>query len=170
MQARLDEAKTRYGAEAEPKIIDTARTVFEEKAVPPAIKTALGRSEVLVDALYVMGSDPDELSGFMQLAKTDPLEALRKWFTVEALVKQELGRAGPSTKAATAAPPRGADGKFLPPEKPARTREAPAPPVELNGNSSPPGDERERAVSQGNFRAFKQDADRRDMARFKGSG
>ena len=67
MQARLDEAKSRYGDEAEPKIMDTAKTVFEDQKIAPAIKTAIGRSQVLVDALYVMGSDPNELASFIDL-------------------------------------------------------------------------------------------------------
>jgi len=164
MQNRLNEAKERYGAEAEEKVLGTAKTVFNDQQVPPAIKTALGRSEVLVDALYVMGSDAAELDQFLDLAKKDPLEALRKWFTVEALVKEELGTS------AKAAPARGADGKFLPEkpiEKPARQR-PPAPPTELNGSSSPPGDVRASAAEKGDFRSFKQDADRRDIARIRG--
>jgi hypothetical protein len=117
-----------------------------------------------------MGSDADELSGFLHLAKTDPLEALRKWFTVEALVKEELKSGTRGKTPASETPPRGEDGKFLPQKaeaKPAR-REAPSPPVELNGTAAPPGDERERAAKTGDFRSFKADADRRDMQRFRG--
>ena len=161
MQNRLNEAKSRYGDEAEPKIVETAKTVFDDKGVAPALKAAMSRSDVLVDALYVMGSDPDELAGYLTLAKTDPIEALRKWFTVEALVKQELGK---SAKAADG-PPRGSDGKFQP-AKP--TREAPPPKTELNGNASPVADERERAAAHGDFRSFKSDGDRRDMMRWRG--
>lgn len=162
MQERLNEAKARYGDEAEPKIVATAKTVFDDQEVAPAIKAAIGRSAHIVDALYVMGSDQDDLAEFLNLAKNDPLEALRKWFTVEALVKQELAKNGTSSESE---PARGTDGKF----KPVRTaREAPAPRTELGGNSSPPADERARAVSSGDFRAFKADADRRDMARIRG--
>lgn len=160
MQERLNEAKARYGDEAEPKIVATAKTVFDDQEVAPAIKAAIGRSAHIVDALYVMGSDQDDLAEFLNLAKNDPLEALRKWFTVEALVKQELAKNETSSE-----PVRSTDGKF----KPVRTvKEAPAPRTELGGNSSPPGDERVRAVSNGDFRAFKQDADRRDLARMRG--
>ena len=45
LQVKLDEAKSRYGDEAEPKIMDTAKTVFDDKAIPIAIKTAIGRSK-----------------------------------------------------------------------------------------------------------------------------
>ena len=169
MQARLDEAKSRYGDEAEPKIMDTAKTVFDDQKIAPAIKTAIGRSQVLVDALYVMGSDPNELASFVDLSIKDPLEALRKWYTVEALVKAELEKSAgkqetkPETNGST--PQRDDDGKFLP----ARiAKKAPAPPTELGGSSSPPGDERDRAAATGNVRDFFAAGNRRDMARWKG--
>ena len=169
MQQRLDEAKERYGQEAETKITATAKTIFGDNKVAPALRELAIRPvrRAIVDALYVMGSDADEFDEFLNLAKTDPLEALRKWFTVEALVKEEL-KSNPG-KAANGAPTRGPDGKFLPEraEKPAK-REAPPPPRELGGNTSPPGDERERAAKTGDFRTFKADADRRDMQRFRG--
>jgi hypothetical protein len=168
MQKRLDDAKSRYGDEAETKITATAKTIFEDAKVAPALKAAIGRSDVIVDALYVMGSDEAEMSEFVDLAIKDPLEALRKWFTVEALVKEELAKS-PAKESPNGAPARGPDGKFLPErvEKPAK-REAPSPPRELGGNSSPPGDERERAAKTGDFRSFKADADRRDLQRFRG--
>jgi hypothetical protein len=167
MDVRLDEAEVRYGEEAKPKIIKTAQTVFSDAWVAPAIKAALGRSEVLVDALYVMGSDEKELAAFLDLSKKDPLEALRKWFTVEALVKQELASMRPQGREDNIAPKRGPDGKFLP-EQPAKRKIAPAPPVELNGNASPPGDQSERAAASGNFRAFAEDRNRKDFQRYKG--
>ena len=169
MQVRLNEAKTRYGDEAEPRIMKTAQTVFDDKAVAPAVKHAIGRSDVMVDALYVMGSDADELKAFTELAIKDPLEALRKWFTVEALVKAELSKPG-NTNGST--PPRGEDGKFLssepPPAKPPAKKAPPSPPIELGANSSPPGDERDRAAATGNVRKFFEEGNRRDMARMKG--
>lgn len=164
MQDRLNEAKARYGDEAEPKIVATAKTVFDDQAVAPAIKAAIGRSAQMVDALYVMGSDENDFSEFIDLAKKDPLEALRKWFTVEALVKQELAKNG-SNGTETTEPARGTDGKFKP-VKP--IREAPPPRTELGGTSGPPGDERVRAVTTGDFRSFKAAADARDLQRMRG--
>jgi hypothetical protein len=171
MQRRLDQASERYGKEAEATIVGTAKGIFDDQKVAPAIKAAIGRSDVIVDALYVMGSDAEELADFLNLSKNDPIEALRKWFTVEALVKQELQSGSAKGAAESGVPERGPDGKFLPvksAEKPAKRIEAPSPPRELNGNAAPPGDERERAAKIGDFRSFKADADRRDMARFKG--
>lgn len=162
METRLQEAKERYGDEAETRILDTAHSVFDDARIVQPIKQAIGRSKVMVDALYVLGSDPAEFKQFIQLSHEDPLEAIRKWFTVEELVKQELSKAG-SKPAAGEAPARGNDGKFQPAK-----RSLPAPPVELNGNSSPPGDQSERAASTGNFSAFKQDRDRKDLLKFKG--
>jgi hypothetical protein len=168
MDTRLSEAKTRYGDEAEPKIIESAKTIFDDQKVAPAIKAALGRSQVLVDALYVMGSDQAGFSEFLDLARQDPLEALRKWFTVEGLVKEELAlqlgrRAQDSVAPAT--PPRGSDGKFLP-DRPKRS--APPPPVELNGNTASTGDSTDRAANSGDFRSFKLERDRKDLLRHRG--
>ncbi len=170
MQQRLDEARERYGAEAETTITGTAKSIFTDEKVAPALKAAIGRSDVIVDALYVMGSDADELSEFIALGKNDPIEALRKWFTVEALVKEELKNGTGKVAAPSGTPARGPDGQFLPQkavDKPAK-REAPSPPRELNGNTTPVGDERERAAKTGDFRSFKADADRRDIQRFRG--
>lgn len=167
MQERLDAAKSRYGDEAEPKIIDTATAVFEDQGVAPALKVAMNRSPVLVDALYVLGSDAGKLADFKKLAKTDPIEAMREWFVIEGLVKQELSKQQEKQPApeARSTPPQGPDGKFLPS---AKTRTTPAPPVELGGNSSPPGDERDRAAAAGNVRAFFEAGNRKDFARWKG--
>jgi hypothetical protein len=163
MQERLDAASARYGEEAEPKILHTATTVFEDKGVAVAVKVAMNRSPVLVDALYVLGSDSGKLADFVSLAKKDPIEAMREWFVVEGLVKQELAKAE-KAEVKDSTPAQGPDGKFLPSAKP----KTPAPPVELGGKSSPPGDERDRAAAAGNVRAFFQEGNRRDFARWKG--
>lgn len=171
MQVRLDKAKERYGEEAETTIIGTAKTVFDDSKVAPAIKAAMGRSDVMVDALYVMGSDQKELDSFVDLSVKDPLEALRKWFTVEALVREELARpAKNQPPPSNGAPQRDEEGKFVSAKSPpARIpRQAPAPPTELGGSSSPPGDERDRAAASGDVRGFMQEGNRRDLARWKG--
>lgn len=162
MQRRLDAAKARYGEDAETKVVDTAKTVFNDQEVAPAIKTALGRSAVLVDALYVMGGDQKQFSEFLELAKKDPLEALRKWYKIEELVEAQVAKNAASEPDEA---PRSPDGKFLPQRK---AREAPAPRTELGGVSSPPGDDRTRAANHGDFRSFKADADRRELARLRG--
>jgi hypothetical protein len=166
MQVKLNEAKSRYGDEAEPKVLDTAKSVFENKQVAPAIKTAIGRSQVMVDALYVMGSDQAELDSFIDLSIKDPLEALRKWYTVEALVKAELEKNGKPETNGT----RGEDGKFTSGDKPpARIpKQAPPPPTELGANTSPPGDEADRALANGDVRKFFNERNRKDIARWKG--
>ena len=92
-----------------------------------------------------------EAAEFIDLAKKDPIEALRKWFTVEALVKEELGKAKPeSAGEANGQAPRGADGKFVsekpPPTLPRKISQAPAPAPEPGGRSSAPVDEAQRAA------------------------
>lgn len=165
MQRRLDAAKERYGEGADVRIVDTARTITGDKEVAFAIKAAVGRSKVLVDALYVMSGDQKQFAEFIELAKKDPLEALRKWYKVEELVEAQVAKNTASEPDEETPAPRSPDGKFLPQRK---AREAPAPRTELGGTSSPPGDERTRAAAHGDFRTFKQDADRRELARLRG--
>src|SRR5215472_16941873 len=173
MQARLDKARERYGEEAEPRIIGTAKAVFDHKEVAAAVKHAIGRSSVMVDALYVMGGKPADLEKFVDLAIKDPLEALREWFTVEDLVRTELeksnanGNSKPAPNGNYGTPERDEDGRFLSARPPAK-RNAPAPPTELGGNSSPSADERDRAVANGDVRAFFAEENRRVRAQLKG--
>jgi len=166
MVDRLQEAESRYGESGVKSILGTARSITEDQEVPLAIKTAISRSGVVVDALYVIGSDEKSFREFVQLAKSDPLEAIRQWYDVERMVREELGKA---QKNGTATPARGPNGQFLAEKQvPAKPRTAPPPPHELNGNAAPPGDERERAANSGDFRSFKQEGDRRDALRWKG--
>lgn len=167
MQQKLDEAKSRYGDDSEPLIHKTGVALFQNSQVHQGVKAAIGRSDVMVDALYVMGSDPQELESFVYLATKDPLEALRKWFTVETLVRSELGRNGKAETNGNS-PPRDESGQFVSSKPPARMRHAPAPPTELGGNTSPPGDERDRAAASGDVRKFFNEGNRRDLARWKG--
>lgn len=167
MQQKLEEAKQRYGDDAEPLIHSTGKAFFENKEVHPGVKAAIGRSDVMVDALYVMASDPKELESFTELATKDPLEALRKWFTIESLVKDELGRNGKAEPNGSA-PIRDENGQFISAKPPAKLRHAPAPPTELGGSASPPGDERDRAAASGDVRKFFNEGNRRDLARWKG--
>ena len=112
MQVKLNDAKSRYGDEAEPKIFNTAQSLFDDKQIHPQFKHKLR------------------------------------------MVESSEGES----------PPRAADGTF----KPARIRRPAPPPTELNGNSSPPGDERDRAAASGNVRAFFSEGNRRDFAKWKG--
>jgi hypothetical protein len=164
---KLAEAKKRYGDEAEDQIRSTARDVFNDDGIPMAVKAMANDSPVLVDLMYVMGSNADELADFVSLAKSNPGAAIRKLVLVEKLVQEELARGGtPKTANGNGdAPQRDETGKFLPAKK---TTSAPPPPRETSGRSSPPPDESETAVKEGNFAVYREVENRREIARRKG--
>jgi hypothetical protein len=179
MQQKLEDAKKRYGAEAEPKIIETAQAVFGDKEVSNAVKIMLGSSDIITDLVYVMGSDAAEFAEFISLAKSNPAAAVRKLVLVEKLTKDELAK-GASGKQATPAeetgtPARGEDGKFLPAEAPAKAKsKAPPPPGEVSGRASAPPDEVTSAIAaheRGDpqaFTRFRDAENRKEIARRKG--
>ena len=165
---RIDETEGRRGKETKPVIVKTIQTVLGDKDIPTHVKDFIGESSVVPDLLYVMGSDPAELAEFVELAHTNPNAALRKIVALESLVQAELAKGGNGTA-------RGEDGKFVP-AKPAETKapekkapEVPPPPKELSGRGSAPPDELESALKTGDFRAFREVQNRRDIAKIRGS-
>ena len=167
---KLDEAKERYGAEADTAIVKVAQQICGDRDIHPAVKVLLDESPVLADLLYVMGSEPEEFADFMKEARERPGIALRRAVLLEKLVQDELAKNG----SATAAPKRDAEtGQFVaadkaekPPVK--KTTAAPAPPSEVSGRGSPPVDEQERASKENDFRAFRAIDNRKALARIRG--
>lgn len=167
MLERVNKAKERYGEGADVTIVSTAKTVFNDQAIPGVIRQMAGDSPVLVDLMYALGSDAAKLAEFVDLAKTNPSQALRKLIVMEGLVQQELAKS--SRVGGDDAPVRDESGKFVsdkPPEK--KTTSAPPPPKAVSGRSGPPADEVASAVDAGDFRSYREAANRRDLARRKG--
>jgi hypothetical protein len=163
---KLAEAKTRYGDDAEARIRSTAKSVFNDEQIPMAVKALANDSPVLVDLMYVMGSDPNELDEFVALAKSNPGAAIRKLVLVEKLVQEELAKGGtPKASGNGDAPERDERGKFLPAKK---VTSAPPPPRETSGRSSPPPDAVKRAIDDGDFLSYRAEQNRRDIAKRKG--
>jgi len=163
---KLDEAKERYGAEADTAIVKVAQQISGDKQIHPAVKVLLDESPVLADLLYVMGSEPEEFADFMKEARERPGIALRRAVLLEKLVQDELAKNGTA-----AAPKRDAEtGQFVAAEKPAvkKTTAAPAPPSEVSGRGSPPVDEQERASKENDFRSFRAIDNRKALARIRG--
>lgn len=165
MKARVDEAKARYGDEAEQTIAQTAGALWNDQAIPEMVKSFLGDSPALLDVLYALGSQPDELAAFVELARTNPGAAVRKAVALE-------GQAPQGEKAAKPAPARDETGKFLPAAKPPaekKTPDAPPPPArELSTRGSTPPDEIESAVASGDFRTYMAAKNRRDIEQRRG--
>ncbi|MGC2474936.1 MAG: hypothetical protein WA485_11420 [Candidatus Sulfotelmatobacter sp.] len=150
MESQLTEARARYG-DADKKIFPALRSITDDQRISPAVKQLINDSDVLVDLVYVLGSDAQELSKFVQLAKTNPGAAIRKLVTTEALVRDQL--AANSGKSSG----RGNDGRFqkqASAEAEPMTR-APRPPVEVGGRTSHPENSSSSAVKSGDYRAAK---------------
>jgi len=153
-QEKLNAAKTRYGETAVSTIARAAKEIFEDRAIPPVIKAIVNDSPVIADLLYVMGSQPEDFQEFVALAKTNPGQAIRKAVLLERLVAEELAKSAVAPEA----------------EKPAakKVTQAPPPPKEVSGRAAAPPDEIESAVTRNDFAAFRQAANRRDLARHQG--
>jgi hypothetical protein len=167
LAGKFADAKKRYGDEAEGTITETAKTLWNDQKIFPAIKDLMGGSDVLIDVLYVMGSKPEDLDSFAQLARSNPAAAVRKFVLLEHLVAEELRKSNGSSSE-TDGTQRDESGKFTksPPAKPPTS--APPPPREASGRSSVPPDEVERAGKEGDFTRFREAANRRDIDRRKG--
>jgi len=168
--AKFNEARQRYGDEGAKTVQATAGVFFNDQAIHPAIKGLLNESPVLADLLYVMGSDQGELNQFIQVARTNPGEALRRAVVLEQYVKDELskpsnGAAPARAEAASPAPhellDRDERGRFL-------AKEAPPPAREVSGRASPPPNEADAAFHSGNVRAYINAKNREQLAARKG--
>lgn len=164
MQDRLSDAKQRYGAEAEPAIIEAAGAIFNDAQVHAVVKALVNDSPVLVDLLYVAASKPEDFAALLSEARTNPGAAIRRIVLLEKLVQEELAKGG-KPEAGSAAT-RGEDGKFKAPEK--KVTGAPPPPKEVSGRGTSPPDEIESAAKNGDFRSYRDAANRRDLARAQG--
>lgn len=161
----LSGAKQRYGEEAEASIRSAAREIASDQNVPAAVKDILSGSELLTDVLYTLASKEGELASFMQLARENPAAAIRKAVLLEHLIAQELSGKGASE---SDAPGRDESGKFVskPPAK--KITEAPPPPREAAGRNAAPPDDVASASKTLDFSAYKNAANRRDVARSQG--
>ena len=150
INSKLDEAKSRYGNEANDVIQDFAGEIIDDKAMPGVILEMIRDSEYSADLLYVIGSKPEERNRFRALAKSDPGKAIRYLVTTEVLIGDEL-----AAKAKPAA------------SQPAPAKQqtsAPKPPAEVGGRASAPGDALVAAAAAGDFRTFKAELNRRKLA------
>ena len=161
---RLEEAEKRYGAEAKGTIASSAQALFANERIHPAIKGIVNDSPVIADLLYVMGSNADDFQEFLNLAQTNPSEALRKAVLLEHMVKEELAK--------NKQPPNGHEaerdesGRFV--KNAPQPKAAPPPAREVSGKASPPPNDVDAAFQRNDFQAFRNAANRRDLAAFKG--
>jgi hypothetical protein len=124
LKGKLDEARARYDDADD--VIFPANQAIQNAKMPLVVKEVIAQSAEFVDLLYVVGSDPEELKKFIELAQTNPRAAIGKVFEYERGIREEL-----SPKNDT---PRDDKGKFTAPE-PKKTS-APKPPSPVGGASS----------------------------------
>lgn len=151
LKSKIDEAKQRYGEKFDEVLQPTVDAIIGDKAVNAVVKTMLNDSEVLPDLLFTIGSDPKELSSFLEMATRNPGKALRYIALTESLIRGELE----SKPVEAPAPPRTA---------------APKPPAEVGGRAAAPADAVEEAAKSGDFARYKEERTRRDLARLTGRG
>jgi hypothetical protein len=146
LNTELEAGRKRY-PDLDEVIKPVSTAIFNDQQIPPAVKAMIDESPVLVDLLYVMGSDAGELEKFVALARTNPAAALRKVVVLEQLVSEELS------------------GKKSIPTVPApkKITSAPGPTHEVSAISTAPADEVGSAVQSDNFQAYRRLANERDL-------
>jgi SepF-like predicted cell division protein (DUF552 family) len=162
LSEKLSEAQERYGEEAQQIITSTVGKIVGDAKIPMEIKRIINGSPVLVDLMYVMGQNPEDLQDFIETARANPDAAIRKAVMLERLVMEEL--TGKSDKKAK--PDEKAEVKPAASSK--KINNAPPPPEELGGSKGTPADEVAEAGKTGNFSLFRRTANARDLARAKG--
>jgi hypothetical protein len=167
--AKVNDAKARYGDTFEQKVAPAAKAINADAAVPQTVKQMLNESEYLPDILFTLGGDPAALQNFIETAKTSPGKALRYIAALEANIAEELSKASSN---------RNEQGQFTAKQETAPAKRgpesAPDPPIEIGSRGTGTMDESQRAlqaIERGNasaFRQFKAAEDRKELARRRG--
>ena len=145
MNAKLDDAKTRYGEKFDEVLVPTLSAV--NQGILPAIRQLMEESDVLPHLLFVIGSGEGGAKSFLQMP---PGKQARFIALNEALIHEEFE-------------------SKVKPEVPAKPKtSAPKPPAEVGGRNEAPGDELESAAKANDFRRFSAESTRRAIAKMKG--
>ena len=152
LNEKIEEARSRYD-NVDEVIQPAANEIWQDAAVPQVIKTMIGDSDVIVDLVYTLGSNKEELAKFIKMAKETPGKAIRYIALTESLIAQEL-----ADKAK--------------PNEPAKPRtQAPKPPTEAGGRAATPPDSLQAALEGSGGKLspeMKAEFLRRDLAKLKG--
>ena len=128
--------------------------LLTDKAISPFVAEVIGNSPLLTDVVYTLGRNMDD---FINLAKRDPVMALKKVAVVEHLISEEFAKSQDGKA-------RDEKGQFVPEKKAKTVSEAPAPPVDVGGKGTPLADEVESAVERDDTAAYMAAKNRRDLA------
>lgn len=144
--AKVKEAETRYPNFKE-IAVPTVDAIVKNTKIAPVIKQMLNDSEVWTDLIFTLGSDPDELAAFVEMAEQTPGKAIRYIAKVESLITEELDK----TNVPRGTPEKDyTTGKFVKTETAPVKRgpeSAPEPPLEVGARGSGPMDESQKALS-----------------------
>lgn len=146
-----EKAEARYENFAE-VVGPFATAINEDPKVFPVVKQMFLDSEVTADLLYTIGSNEAEKANFLKMAKENPAKAIRYIALTESLIAEEL------------------EGKTAKPDEeiPVKPKtNAPRPPSEAGGRAAAPPDALEAAAKANDFRNFKAEATRRQLAKMK---
>lgn len=149
LNSKLEDARSRYDKFDE-VMKPTVDAIVDDPQINQAVKAMLNDSDYLPDLIFTIGSDSAELAKFVKMAKDSPGKALRYIALTESLIAEELA-GKPESKESPAKP------KTL----------APKPPIEAGGRGTTPPDGLEAAAKANDFRAFKAEATRRQLAKLK---
>lgn len=149
--SKVEEARSRY-ENFDEVVGPTAAALNGNANINPVVKQMLLDSEHLPDLLFTIGSNDAEKAKFTEMAEKNPGKALRYIALTESLIAEELeAKAKPAEEA---------------PVKP--KTQAPKPPSEAGGRAAAPPDALEAAAKANDFRSFKAEATRRQLAKLKG--
>lgn len=171
LNGKLEDARGRYGAEADQTIAESVQAIFPDETIHPTIKALINDSPVMVDLLYVAGSKPEEFQALLEQARTNPGAAIRQIVALENMIQDTRGTGDKKLAGVVREMPARdeSSGKFLskaPADK--KPSQAPPPPNEVSGRSGAPLDDVQAAWKSGDFRSFMAAANRRDIARRTG--
>lgn len=162
LQSELEKAQARYGANIYEETIKPAGNAIMSKT-QGVVRQMVNDSPVLSHLLYTIGSDPEDLAAFIEMANSNPRKAIKYLAETERLIEEELEKETTTQAAAAAVPERKPNGQFVPKSEstaPAKRgpESAAPPPLEVGGRGAGPKDESTRALSaiaNGDSRAFR---------------
>lgn len=89
LNAKVEEGRTRY-ENLDEVVVPAANEIYNDKAISPVVKQMIADSDVIVDLMYTIASDPAEYAKFVKMAKETPGKAIRFIALTESFIAEEL--------------------------------------------------------------------------------
>ena len=147
VESEFAEAKKIY-PDFEEKAAPIIKALTEDQSIHEAFKIAVGTSDVFTHLAYALSQEQSQ--ALLELARTNPIQAVKKLGVLEESVRAELGKkAKPEVEDKT--------------PEPIKPR-APKPPSEVGGRGTAPEDEQRAAAKSGDFARFAEAENRKKFA------